>query len=121
MSSFPSAAQGDRTLVKAWCRLLGQPAESGLTPDNILAPHRECTLRRLQREGEPKLFDWIPGEPLEWLLVTNVAVRTRQDGARVPGWYRLRWRVEDRHRVLKSGCKVEDLANRRSARWRSTR
>ena len=111
MSSCPSAAQGDRTLVKARCRLLDQPAESGLTPDNILAPHRECTLRRLQREGEP----------LEWLLVTNVAVRTRQDGARVPGWYRLRWRVEDRHRVLKSGCKVEDLANRRSARWRSTR
>ena len=35
-------------LVKGHYRLIDQPAESAVTVDNILAPHRECTLRRMQ-------------------------------------------------------------------------
>jgi hypothetical protein len=31
-------------------------------------------------------------------------------------WYCLRWRIEDWHRVLKSGCKVEELANKTAER-----
>ncbi len=31
-------------------------------------------------------------------------------------WYRLRWRIEDWHRVLKAGCKVEYLGHRRGER-----
>ena len=31
-------------------------------------------------------------------------------------WYCLRWRIEDWHRVLKSGCKVESLAHRTAER-----
>ena len=29
------------------------------------------------------------------------------DAARLVGWYALRWRIEDFHRVLKTGCRVE--------------
>ena len=35
---------------------------------------------------------------------------------RMLNWYRLRWRIEDWHRVLKSGCKVEQLGHRREER-----
>lgn len=31
-------------------------------------------------------------------------------------WYCLRWRIEDWHRVLKSGCKIEELSMKKAAR-----
>ena len=33
-------------------------------------------------------------------------------------WYILRWRIEDWHRVLKSGCRIEDLAHKTVERLR---
>ena len=32
-------------------------------------------------------------------------------------WYRLPWRIENWHRVMKAGCQVEDLANRLGLRF----
>ena len=55
-------------------------------------------------------------ERLEWFLLTSLAVQTRQDAERMLEWYRLRWRIEDWHRVLKSGCKVEYLGHRQGER-----
>ena len=55
-------------------------------------------------------------ERLEWFLLTSLPVQTRQDAERMLEWYRLRWRIEDWHRVLKSGCKVEYLGHRRGER-----
>ena len=55
-------------------------------------------------------------EPLEWFLLTSLEVRGERDADRLLEWYRLRWRIEDWHRVLKSGCKVTDLGLRRSDR-----
>jgi len=46
-------------------------------------------------------------ELLEWFLPTRLAVPTRQDAERMLEWSLLRWRIEDCHRVLKSGCEVE--------------
>ncbi len=31
-------------------------------------------------------------------------------------WYCLRWRIEDWHRVLKSGCRIEDAAHKTAER-----
>ena len=71
----------------------------------------------------PKLFETMReetepegSERLEWFLLTTLAVESRQDAERVLEWYRLRWRIEDWHRVLKSGCKVEYLAHRTGER-----
>jgi hypothetical protein len=47
-------------------------------------------------------------EPLEWLLVTNVPVQDFGDAVERIRWYRLRWHIEVFHKVLKSGCKIED-------------
>jgi len=46
-------------------------------------------------------------EPLHWLLLTNVPVRTLADAQRCLRWYALRWLVERFHFVLKSGCRIE--------------
>ena len=48
MASFPSAAQSDKALVRGYYRLIDQPDDSELTPENILAPHRARTLGRMQ-------------------------------------------------------------------------
>ena len=54
--------------------------------------------------------------PLEWFLWTTVPVTSAPEAIQVIEWYRLRWRIEDWHRVLKSGCKVEFLGHRRGER-----
>ena len=36
-------------------------------------------------------------EPIEWLLVTTLAVTTAADAERIVTWYRSRWRIERFH------------------------
>ncbi len=58
-----------------------------------------------------------PGEkPLEWFLLTTIAVTSNRIAETCLRWYRLRWRIEDWHRVLKSGCGTEKLAYRTAGR-----
>lgn len=47
-------------------------------------------------------------EPIEWLLLTNTPVATFEDALQVVQWYCTRWQIEIFHKVIKSGCKVED-------------
>ena len=49
-----------------------------------------------------------PGqERLEWFLITNERVETYEDAYRVVGWYECRWIVEEYHKGMKTGCKIE--------------
>ena len=48
MRAITGAAHGARAMVKGHYRLIDQPADSAVTVGNILAPHREQTLRRMQ-------------------------------------------------------------------------
>ena len=56
------------------------------------------------------------GEALGWFLLTTLEVATLAHAERVLQWYRLRWRIEDWHRILKSGCKVQYLGHRTGER-----
>lgn len=56
--------------------------------------------------------------PLEWFLLTTIAVTSNRIAEECLRWYRLRWRIEDWHRVLKSGCGTEKLAYRTAERLR---
>ena len=55
-------------------------------------------------------------KPVEWFLITTVAVSSVEDAMRVVGWYVLRWRIEDWHRALKSGCEVEETSHHTAVR-----
>jgi hypothetical protein len=46
-------------------------------------------------------------EPLEWMLLTNVPVDSFADAHERVNWYKLRWHIENFHKVLKSGCNIE--------------
>jgi hypothetical protein len=54
--------------------------------------------------------------PLEWFLLTTIELNTVDDARNCLKWYCLRWRIEDWHRVLKSGCKAEELAHETAER-----
>jgi hypothetical protein len=44
---------------------------------------------------------------LHWVLLTTVPIRSRKEALRCLRWYTLRWRIEEWHRVMKSGCHIE--------------
>jgi hypothetical protein len=53
-----------------------------------------------------------PGaEALEWLLLTTIEVRSIKQALQCIAWYCRRWRIEEWHRVLKSGCKILEHQN----------
>jgi len=57
-------------------------------------------------------------KPVEWFLLTTVNITSDEDALKCLRWYCLRWRIEDWHRVLKSGCKIENLAHETATRLR---
>jgi hypothetical protein len=57
--------------------------------------------------------------PLEWMLLTTVEVSDHAQALERLRWYTLRWGIEVYHRVLKSGCRIEDRQLRDAARIES--
>jgi hypothetical protein len=55
-------------------------------------------------------------KPLEWFLLTTCCINSVDDAQACLSWYCLRWRIEDWHRVLKTGCRIEDLAHHNADR-----
>lgn len=53
-------------------------------------------------------YDPTVKEPIEWMLLTTVEVSCFDDAAERLEWYTLRWGIELFHRILKSGCRIED-------------
>ena len=51
-------------------------------------------------EGEP---------PLEWLLLTDMPVASKEEALEVMEYYCVRWQIEIYFRVFKGGCGVEEL------------
>jgi hypothetical protein len=47
-------------------------------------------------------------EPIEWMLLTNTPVNSFDDAVQVVAWYCCRWQIEVFHKIIKSGCRVED-------------
>lgn len=55
-------------------------------------------------------------EPLHWILLTSDTVETFDDAWTIIGWYEKRPVVEDYHKCLKTGCRVESRLYETSAR-----
>ena len=78
-----------------------------LTPDTKRAAHRKPTAWTLLEAWEADPPDGA--EPIHWLLWTNQAVETLAQAVELLKGYSFRWRIEEFHLVLKSGCRIEDL------------
>jgi len=83
---------------------------------------RACTvqLRAPRRPGEPaeprtvnlveaKEVNAAPGDdPIHWVLLTSWPCRTEQEAMRVVKAYARRWLIEEYHKALKTGTRIED-------------
>lgn len=72
-------------------------------PDKKL-PEVEVTAILAWEESPPKGV-----EPIQWLLLTNLPVENAQEAEERIRWYVCRWQIEVYFRILKTGCKVEEL------------
>ena len=57
-------------------------------------------------------------EAVEWFLLTTIDITSAEDAVQCLRWYCLRWRIEDWHRVLKTGCRIEQVAHNTAERIR---
>jgi hypothetical protein len=46
-------------------------------------------------------------EPIEWILLTSLPVESFDDAWLILGYYEKRWLIEEWHKALKTGCRVE--------------
>jgi hypothetical protein len=124
LGSMPAMAQA-RIQVPRQRATKGKPTK----PARIALPARiaRVTLRwsavtlaapdygRLRRVRPVELYALLVREPhppkgaksLHWVLLTTIPIRSRKQALRTLRWYTLRWRIEEWHRVLKSGCRIE--------------
>jgi hypothetical protein len=72
-------------------------------------------------KGSPPISLWVvhlveenpPNgtKAVEWFLLSTMAVTSPEQALTLLDYYCFRWRIEDWHRVLKSGCGIEELRN----------
>ena len=55
-------------------------------------------------------------QAVSWRLLTSMKVEAEGDARKVVALYRLRRRIEDWRRILKSGCRIEQMAHRSAGR-----
>jgi len=51
---------------------------------------------------------------VRWLLLTSIPITSVKQALKCVRWYCRRWRIEEWHRVMKSGCKILDHQNHRA-------
>jgi len=87
------------TLEVRFCRVSLRPPQSKphLAPVEVWAVHAL----------EVGYSDAVK-EPVDWMVLTTVPVTSFEQATERVRWYSLRWGIEVFHRVLKSGCRIED-------------
>ena len=97
---------------------VGRRAEQPARLATLAIRFRQVTLQAPTRKaGQPSLMVWAiearelraPSgvSPIVWRLLTTLPVTSVEEACQKVGWYAQRWQIEVIHKVLKSGCKIE--------------
>ena len=122
------AQEMDEVAVKGLHRI--EVRDSNGDPDEAVLEIRYRRIRVLPLIGKQKRYPALTltviyaderGAPknrkkIEWQLITDLAVQSRQDAIEKLEWYALRWKIEVFHKILKSGCKAEESKLRTAQR-----
>ena len=116
------SARPKRSKQKARPKRLGRTADMAVRYKRIQLPPA-----RYHADREP-IDVWViharevnpppNAKAVEWFLLTTINITSAEDAEQCLRWYCLRWRIEDWHRVLKSGCRIEDIAHKTAERLR---
>lgn len=91
----PGQAQRTLHLHLAWQRVQVQPARNDPSQSK-LAPLEASVLRC-----------WDAQHDVEWLLLATWPIEDWQQACQCVQWYAQRWCIEEYHKCLKSGCRIE--------------
>jgi len=122
------ADEMDEVPVKGLHRV--EVRDSNGNPDEAVLEIRYRKIRVLPPIGKQKRYPALTltvihaderGTPknrkkIEWKLITDLPVQSRQDAIEKLEWYALRWKIEVFHKILKSGCKAEESKLRTAQR-----
>jgi hypothetical protein len=122
------AEEMDEVAVKGLHRV--EVRDSNGDPDEAVLEIRYRKIRVLPPIGKQKRYPALTltvihaeerGTPknrkkIEWKLITDLLVQSRQDAVEKLEWYALRWKIEVFHKILKSGCKAEESKLRTAQR-----
>ena len=86
-------------LAVGWGQLLLQPPQLG--PERKSRPLGAWCIRCWEEHGA------AADQRLEWVLLTTLPVDDEQSALRHLDWYSSRWVIEEYHKCLKSGCRME--------------
>jgi hypothetical protein len=100
---LPASAQRAKRHVVQTLRAARLKLRPPYRPDKKL-PIVEVTAILAWEENAPEGV-----EAIEWLLLTNLEVPSAEDAREKVQWYVCRWQIEVYFRILKSGCRVEQL------------
>ncbi|MBY0409819.1 MAG: IS4 family transposase [Burkholderiaceae bacterium] len=84
-----------------------------LPPIGKQANYPELTLTVLHATERDKP---VGRDRIDWKLVTDLPVTSRTQAIEKLQWYATRWKIETFHKIMKSGCKVEQSKLRTSER-----
>jgi hypothetical protein len=74
-------------------------------------PEQTVTVIEAREQETPRDRDRI-----DWKLITDLVVNSRQQALEKVQWYALRWKIEVFHKILKSGCRAEQARLRTASR-----
>jgi Transposase DNA-binding/Transposase DDE domain/Transposase Tn5 dimerisation domain len=79
----------------------------------LISPGTDCAAK----EQVTYIRVWCQGKPqLEWLLITNLPVNDEEEALKIVGIYRKRWLIEDYHKVVKTGFRIEENQLKQASR-----
>jgi len=80
----------------------------------LLPPQNDPTHTEPVKVNVVRIDELGEQDPIQWVLLTTESVTTFSDSLTVVDSYRARWTIEDWHKVLKTGCRIEE---RRLETW----
>jgi transposase-like protein/transposase Tn5 family protein len=93
-------------------------------PVVLISPRRETAY--LRQMGPQEITEWVvearevdpPAgvKPLQWVLHTSEAVHNLQDAWRILEYYETRWLIEEFHKCMKTGCRLESRLQKTARR-----
>ena len=87
------------------------PANKTINKDGENLPH-VAVWAILAKEEKPP----ASAKAIEWMLITNLPINHKDEAIEKITWYSHRWNIEIFHKILKSGCSVENAQLRDGAR-----